>query len=278
MTKPTTQIFTESCLPGMRRRLSPGSVSVVVTSPPYNIAKRYHSYNDDRPRASYLRTMERVGAAVARVLAPGGSFFLNAGGRPSDPWLPFEIASQMRSRFVLQNLIVWVKSVAVPPGELPDGTGARAGISLGHYQPVNSDRYLNGLHECVFHFTHRGDVPMDKLAIGVPYKDRSNIGRWASAGQGLRDRGNVWFIPYPTVHSSRGHPSVFPPQLPELCLRLHGVARTRLVLDPFLGAGATAVAAARLGLPFIGFEIDPVYVRMAKARLAQSVLTAIPAG
>ena len=251
------------------RRLDPGSVSVLVTSPPYNIAKPYATYDDARPRSDYLRSMDRLGEAVRRILAPDGSFFVNLGGKPSDPWAAFEVAEQLRHHLVLQNLIVWVKSLAVPPGELPDGDArASEGIALGHYQPVNSPRFLNGLYEWVFHFTHRGDLPLDKLAIGVPYKDRTNVGRWRTARSGLRDRGNVWFVPYPTIHSGRGHPSVFPTRLPELCLRLHGLSRIRLVLDPYLGTGATAVAARKLNLPFIGIDLDAGYVRQARARIA----------
>jgi site-specific DNA-methyltransferase (adenine-specific) len=54
-----------------------------------------------------------------------------------------------------------------------------------------------------------------------------------------------------------------------MCIRDHGVERIRLVLDPFMGIGATAVACVRLGLPFIGFEIDPEYIAIAEERIAE---------
>ena len=115
-------------------------------------------------------------------------------------------------------------------------------------------------------------MPLDRLAIGVPYQDKSNVGRWKGAGQDLRCRGNVWFIPYKTIRdrsSQRPHPATFPLKLPEQCLRLHGVSRTKLVVDPFMGSGTTAVAAQRLNLPCIGFDVDEDYVRQAGVRLQE---------
>ena len=44
-----------------------------------------------------------------------------------------------------------------------------------------------------------------------------------------------------------------------MCIQLHGVERTRTVLDPFLGIGASAIAAIQLGVGFYGFEIAPEY-------------------
>ena len=45
-----------------------------------------------------------------------------------------------------------------------------------------------------------------------------------------------------------------------MCLRMNGLGRTRVVADPFLGLGSTAVACARLGLSFIGIETDEGYL------------------
>ena len=50
-----------------------------------------------------------------------------------------------------------------------------------------------------------------------------------------------------------------------MCMKLHGDAE--MVVDPFTGIGSTAVAAMRLGVPFVGFEIDKEYLDTATARL-----------
>jgi site-specific DNA-methyltransferase (adenine-specific) len=64
-------------------------------------------------------------------------------------------------------------------------------------------------------------------------------------------------------------PATFPPKLAEMCLRLHGVKRIKLVCDPFLGLGSTAIACADLELPFIGFEIDEEYFAAAVERVQE---------
>jgi site-specific DNA-methyltransferase (adenine-specific) len=248
---------------------------VVVTSPPYNLGVAYSSYDDRRPRAEYLRWIGSVTRSVDRVLAPEGSFFLNVGGPPKDPWLPWDVAREVGRRLVLQNVIHWVKSIAIERAHAGRSAGLSHDVAVGHYKPIGSDRFLHGAHEYIFHFTREGNVPLDRLAIGVPYQDKSNIRRWGRPGGDVRCRGNTWFLPYRTIRrraTDRPHPASFPPELPEQCLKLHGLGRVKLAVDPFLGIGASAVAAARLGIPFVGFEVDEGYLKESIARLARDGL------
>ncbi len=267
-------LWNEDSIAGLARRLPRSSVDVVVTSPPYNVGARYGRYDDRRPRAEYVAWIGTLGRAVARVLAPDGSFFLNVGGTPRDPWMPFDLARSAGRPFVLQNVIHWVKSIAIDRAAAGRSAGLAHDLALGHYKPVGSERYLHGAHEYVFQFTHRGDVRLDRLAIGVPYQDKSNVTRWRGAGGDRRCRGNTWFLPYPTIRiraRDRPHPATFPPELPEWCLRLHGLDRTRRAVDPFVGIGSSAFAAARLGVDFVGFDVDPEYLAIARDRVTEAV-------
>ncbi len=56
-----------------------------------------------------------------------------------------------------------------------------------------------------------------------------------------------------------------------MCIKLHGVKKTKLVLDPFMGIGNTAVACHELGINYIGFEIDETYVKIAEATIEKNL-------
>ena len=184
-------------------------------------------------------------------------------------WIPLDIAQRFRKIFVLQNMIHWIKSISITKETVGNYPNIAGDISVGHYKPVNSNRYMNSCHEHIFHFTKNGDVELDKFAIGVPYQDKSNIGRWKGAIKDLRPRGNTWFIPYETIQKSRPHPTVFPVELPEMCLKLHGVKKIKLAMDPFMGVGSTAIACKKYNLDFIGFDLDKSYVEIARKMLSE---------
>ena len=254
--------------------LPPRSVSIIVTSPPYNLGVAYKSYDDTLPREDYLAWTDAWTAAARRVLAPDGSFFLNLGAKPKDPWTAMDIAQTARKHFVLQNTIHWIKSIAIEKDAAGAAANLERDLAVGHYKPINSPRFVNDCHEFVFHFTAEGATPLDRRAIGVAYQDASNIARWRSGGVNRRCRGNTWFIPYDTIKSrdkDRPHPATFPARLAEYCMRLHGVERITLAMDPFLGLGSSAVAAARLGVEFVGVEIDGDYLQDAVARVKEEL-------
>lgn len=249
------------------------SVDVIVTSPPYNLGIAYSKYEDTLSRADYLAWTQTWIAAATRVLRPDGSLFLNVGAKPSDPWTALDVAQAARSRLRLQNIIHWIKSIAIERSSAGAAAGLSRDLAVGHYKPINSDRFLNDCHEFIFHFTPQGATGLDRLALGVPYQDASNISRWRGAGKGIRCRGNTWFIPYETIQRrdrDRPHPATFPSRLPEQCLRLHGLKRIEVAMDPFTGLGSTAVACARLGVNFIGADLDETYLAHAVARTTEA--------
>ncbi len=251
-------LYRGDCLRVMRS-LPEGQVDVVVTSPPYNLGLNYGTYQDQRDEGDYLDWMVACATEVRRTMAPDASFFLNITGSSSRPWLPFELMVRLRGLFQLQNHITWVKSISV--GE----------DSLGHFKPIRSDRFLHRNHEHIFHLTRTGNVPIKRLAVGVPYKDKSNIAR-RNHQQDLRCRGDTWFIPYSTVQARAqkfNHPASFPVLLPRMCIRLHGKAAP-VVLDPFMGSGTSLIAAEEEGGRGIGIDCDAAYVSIARSRLLSS--------
>ncbi len=265
----TARFYLADCVE-VFKQLPAQSVDVIVTSPPYNLGIQYSRYQDTLSAAEYLEWTKAWVTAAARVLRPDGSMFLNVGAKPSDPWTALDVAQAARSQLRLQNIIHWVKSIAIERASAGAAAGLTRDLAVGHYKPINSDRFLNDCHEFIFHFTPQGSTALDRLALGVPYQDQSNVARWRAGAGGTRCRGNTWFIPYETIQHrdrDRPHPATFPSKLPEQCLRLHGLSRIEVAMDPFCGLGSTAVACARLGVDFIGADVDETYLNEAIARI-----------
>jgi site-specific DNA-methyltransferase (adenine-specific) len=89
---------------------------------------------------------------------------------------------------------------------------------------------------------------------------------YAKAGWSLRDKaasmlGDVWRIP-PTTDPE--HPASFPKALP---LRALAACADQIVIDPFMGAGTTGVAAVQMQRDFIGIEREPKYFDIACRRI-----------
>jgi site-specific DNA-methyltransferase (adenine-specific) len=136
----------------------------IVTSPPYNIGKDYGSkVNDKKPMDRYLDWILEVFTECKRVMKPNASLFINIGYSNLEPWIAMDVAQKLRSTFVLQNNITWVKNISI------DET------SYGHFKPINSKRFLNVTNETILHFTKTGDSEIHRLAIGVPYMHKSNL-------------------------------------------------------------------------------------------------------
>jgi site-specific DNA-methyltransferase (adenine-specific) len=281
------KIYYEDCLDFMDKlgkEQPPLLVDVIVTSPPYNINKEYSYYRDNKEGEEYLNWIYQIAKKSFSILKDNGSFFLNIAGTPSDQFLPFDVARQFKEAgYQLQNTIHWIKSISFEKEDVGKSNGTMRNnhdhdnnnnrSAIGHFKPIVSQRFLTDCHEYIFHFTKNADVKLDKLAIGVPYQDKTNIGRWKSARQDRRDRGNTWFIPYPTINESRPHPAVFPEKLPYLCIKLHGVRDDLLVYDPFMGIGTTALACLALEVNYLGTEIDEEYIKIARENILERTNT-----
>ena len=230
------------------------SIDVVVTSTPYSLNIKYNSYKDDKSNKDYLDWLYNICIQIKRVLKDDGSFFLNIAGSNKKPLLPYLLIEKIQNLFILQNNIIWIKSIAIK-----DKT-------YGQFKPINSPRYTNHTHEFIFHLTKTGNINIDRLSIGVPFTDKTNIKR-RSHKQDKRCRSNTWFIPYTTRNKKLKHPATFPVKLPEMCIKLHG-KKYPAVLDPFVGSGSTGIAALKLKCKsFIGIDQDKTYIDMATARI-----------
>jgi len=248
------ELYLGDCLITLQK-IKAESIDIIITSPPYNLGIMYSKYNDTIPREDYLECMSTIANELRRVLSPSGSMFINLGSKPSDPWVGMDVANIFRKYFTLQNHLYWVKSIVFEEE------------SYGNIKPINSKRFVSDAVESIYHYTKEGTVEIDRLAVGTPYKDKTNIKRWSDK-QDKRCRGNALFIPYKTRQQKLQHPASYPEELVEYCLKLHG--NKGVVLDPFLGSGTTAVVCDRLGFEFLGCEIDEEYFNLTIKRLEEN--------
>lgn len=219
----------------------------VITSPPYNIGANYIDSKDNR--LDYIEwSMEWIKEAL-RVSTKG--IMLNIGSKVSDRNQLHILLGEIAKQHIIQNEIIWVKSISI------------ADKTTGHFKPVNSKRYTNNTHELILHITNSLSE-VDKLAVGVPFEDKSNIARFSANTNDLRCRGSTWFLPYKTRTEKLEHPATYPVELAEMMIKFIGA---KSIIDPFMGSGTSAIAAQNLDIEYTGCDISQFYVDMSKQRL-----------
>ncbi|MCX7703246.1 MAG: site-specific DNA-methyltransferase, partial [Planctomycetota bacterium] len=68
--------------------------------------------------------------------------------------------------------------------------------------------------------------------------------------------------------SKVGHPAPFPVELPYRLIQFY-TFEGEVILDPFMGSGQTAIAAIKANRHFVGYEIEPEYVKLAEKRIKE---------
>lgn len=85
---------------------------------------------------------------------------------------------------------------------------------------------------------------------------------------GMRNKRDVWTIA--PAQFPESHFATFPEEIPEICIKA-GSKPGDAVLDPFMGAGTTAMVARKLDRNFIGFELNEKYISIANNRLKKEL-------
>lgn len=224
------------------------SVHLMVTSPPYNVGKEY---DKDVTLQEYLDFLNRVWQEVYRVLVPGGRACINIANLGRKPYIPlhaFIIQGMMEKGFLMRGEIIWNKAAS-----------AAGSTAWGSWRsPANPT--LRDVHEYILVFSKAG------FSRKNPYKKKATITR----DDFLEFTKSVWT--FPAVSAKKvGHPAPFPVELPYRLIQLY-TYEGEAVLDPFMGSGQTAIAALQANRHYLGYEIDPKYVKLAERRLKQFIL------
>ena len=248
--------------------ISDASVDLIVTSPPYWTLKDYNrtagQLGDVEKYEAFLDELDKVWRECARVLVPGGRICCVVGdvcvprrryGRHLV--MPLHADIQVRSRDLgLDTLtpILWHK--------IANGSTEAKGNGAGFYgKPFQPGAIVKNDVEYILFMRKGGEyrrVSALQKALSILTKDEMQRW-WRSIWTDLRG-----------ASTRAGHPAPYPPALAERLIRMFSFAGDT-VLDPFLGTGSTTVAAIAAGRNSLGVEIDPSYVKLARANVEKAV-------
>lgn len=290
------EIYLGDCIQGMSS-LPDKSVNTCITSPPYYGLRDYGCDGQiglEETPESYVQKMVDVFREVKRVLRDDGTLWLNIGdsysgnnsqasnngragfGNPREKvvnrtgkglktkdliGIPWRVAFALQADgWYLRQDIIWHK-----PNPMPESV---------------TDRCTKA-HEYIFLLSKSPKYYFDSEAIKIPVKqewgtrDRTN-GKYHNDGTGLRphsgleksytkaNKRSVWTVT--TKPFKDAHFATYPESLIVPCV-LAGCAEGGLVLDPFMGAGTTALVSKKLGRNYVGFELNPEYRNIAIKRI-----------
>jgi len=253
-------------------KLQPGSVHLVVTSPPYWTLKEYRQSSGQlgyvEKYEEFLAELDRVWQHCYDALVPGGRVVCvvgdvclsrrKNGGRHTVVPLHASIQEHCR-RIGYDNLapIIWYK-IANAAYEVENGSGF-----LG--KPYEPNAVIKNDIEYILMERKPGGYRTPSVATRIlSVISTENYQAWFR---------QIW--DGVTGASTRDHPAPYPLELAERLVRMFSFVGDT-VLDPFSGTGTTTVAAAKWGRNSIGYEIDEHYYELALKRLAKHVALRIP--
>lgn len=281
------------------------SADCCITSPPY-LGLRDYGVNGqiglEKSVEAYINRLTDIFREVRRVLKNDGTLWLNIGDsyvssnseysnckRKDLIGVPWLLAFALRNDgWYLRQDIIWEKPNAMPESVKDRCTKSHEYIFLFSKQPKYYFDY-EAIREPAVGFNNippagsKGTLtPNSRLRKGNSrtfrgggaYTKGQSFNNSAEADReshgnaenitGLRNKRSVWTVS--TQGYKEAHFATFPEKLIEPCV-LAGSKEGGIVLDPFLGSGTTAVVAKKYNRGFIGIELNPEYVEMAKRRL-----------
>ena len=203
------------------------------------------------------------------------------GCKPKDMiGIPWMLAFALRdSGWYLRNDIIWMKE-----NPMPESCKDRCSRCYEHIFLLSKSRKYffdaKAISEPIAPATaerlKRGMKGGNKYGKPVPGQPQTQtINRPRAHGEitdsminPMRNKRDVWVVN--TVPFKGGHYAAYPPKLVEPCL-LAGCPEGGIVLDPFFGSGTTGMVAKQLNRHYIGIELNPEYVELAKTRIGGEI-------
>ncbi|MFN2176222.1 MAG: DNA-methyltransferase [Anaerolineales bacterium] len=254
---PNTSNYIENLIPGKQlnqiycqsatnmTQLPDSCTHLMVTSPPYNVGKEY---DQDLTLAEYTNTLKQVWREIYRVMVPGGRICINIANLGRKPYIPlhaFIIRDMIEVGFSMRGEIIWNKASSA-------GSSTAWGSWMSPSNPT-----LRDVHEYILVFS-KGSSKRHKPDQRKPTINREEFLEYSKS---------VWTFPAVSARKI-GHPAPFPVELPRRLIKFYTFEK-EVVLDPFIGSGQVALAAIETNRHYIGYEINPQYVKLANSRISK---------
>jgi len=250
-------VINEDCIKGMKK-IPDDTIDIVICDPPYNIGKDFGNNSDKQDMDNYLEWCDEWIRECIRILKPDGTLFIYGFS---------EILAFIRVRITINvRWIIWhYTNKTVPSLNFWQRTHesilccykSKPYFNRDDVREPYTEGYVKnaagkvrkgtkgrfGEKETVYNAHENGALPRDVIKISA-----------LAGGAGKKER-----VDHPT-------------QKPlELCEKLIKSSMKKpdetFVVVPFAGSGSECVAAKRLGVNFVGFEINPRYIELCKSRL-----------
>ena len=222
--------------------LPDNSVHLMVTSPPYNVTKEY---DNNLSLKEYVDLLNRVWKETYRVLVPGGRACINVANLGRKPYIPLHsyiIEGMQNIGFLMRGEIIWNKASSASPS-------TAWGTWLSAANPV-----LRDIHEYI--------LICSKETFSRKRKEKEAT---IKKEEFLEWTKSVWT--FPAVSAKQiGHPAPFPEELPHRLIQLY-TFKNDVVLDQFVGSGTTCLVAIKDKRNYVGYDIDPQYIKLAESRI-----------
>ncbi len=233
------------------KKVSHGSVDLLIADPPYNLSKDYHgekfSAVSDKEYEKFTRKWL---GAVLPLLSKKATVYVCCDWRSG-----MVISRVLDELFILRGRITWQRE---------KGRGAEKNWKNGMediWFATVSDEYKFNL-----------DAVKQRRRVLAPYRADGEAKDWTETADGkFRDTcpSNFWddiSVPYWSMAENTAHPTQKPEKLLAKLI-LASSDEGELVFDPFGGSGSTAVTAKKLSRRYISVEQNPLYCAWAQKRL-----------